>query len=204
MNEKRHSAKNHEWEHTSCITSSKPAFLLDLSSRLLPFTLQIDSYSDSKWQKIRTWERSGTNITSGNPTITLFQQIKEFIDAFLKDSLHVRVKLDNGTTFIGPMTRQFIREDTHSFIFKYGKEAQEGWTMLAQISSAPMSDNKLKKLQDFVDTLTSVQAESGTILDMFNPIIEFVYGLQEAVASVSYPSIAVTPIAIYRELNSLR
>ena len=76
--------------------------------------------------------------------------------------------------------------------------------MLAQISSAPMSDNKLKKLQDFVDTLTSVQAESGTILDMFNPIIEFVYGLQEAVASVSYPSIAVTPIAIYRELNSLR
>jgi hypothetical protein len=155
-------------------------------------------------QNLNRQQRRAGAVVPQDPTAVIFEQIKQIIDAFMKDSLHVRIKLLNGTTFVGPMSRQFLREETHSFIFKYGREAQEGWTMLAQISSAPASDNKLKKLQDFVDTLTSVQSNASTVVDAFNPVVEFVYGLQEAMASVSYPSIAVTPIAIYRELNSLR
>lgn len=64
----------------------------------------------------RQQRRAGVSEVAVNPTLTIFQQIKEIIDAFMKDSLHVRIKLPNGTTFVGPMTRQFLREDTNSFI----------------------------------------------------------------------------------------
>ena len=162
--------------------------------------------TDTNQQSLNRQQRRAAGITTKptNPTKELIKQISDFINDFMKDLLLIRVALSNGATFVGPISKQFLREETSSIIFKYGREAQEGWTMLAQISSTPTSGNKMGELQDFVNTLTTAQQNTSTVIDMLNPMVEFVYGLQEAVASVSYPSIAVTPIAVYRELIELK
>lgn len=151
-------------------------------------------------------QRRAAGITAKptNSTKELIKQISDFMNDFMKDILLVRIKQASGITFIGPVTRQFLREETSSLIFKYGREAQQEWSMLAQISSTPTSKDKLGGFQDFLNTLSTNPQDKGTILDTFNPMIEAVYGLQEAVASASYPSIAVTPISVYRELGKIK
>ncbi len=120
----------------------------------------------------------------------------------MEDGLQVRLKQSADVLFIGPMSRKFLREEIQSIIFKYGSGPQENWTMLAQISYAPTeNDNKLAALSNIKLTNTT---NPNTAVDVLSPMIEVLNTLQEAMVSVSYPVIAVTPIAIYRELNSLR
>lgn len=51
---------------------------------------------------------------------------------------------------------------------------------------------------------TSMPDGVRTVTDAINIMVEIINGLQEAVSSVSYPAIAVTPIALYHELSSLK
>lgn len=131
-------------------------------------------------------------------------QIKKFIDGFFKDLLLIKLVAPQGSSFVGPLSKKFLREDLTSIIFKYGSQMQEEWTMLAQISSIPTSDNKLESFQDRMSKAVAINQQESTAIDTLDPIIEALYGLQETMASVSQPALAVTPIAIYRELSSLR
>ena len=42
--------------------------------------------------------------------------------------------------------------------------------------------------------------EMNTALDAIDPLVDILSAFQTAIASVSYPAIAVKPIAVYREI----
>lgn len=134
------------------------------------------------------------------------QQMWTLVDAFMGDSLQVRLKCPGDIIFAGTLSREFLRENTRDLIFKYGGKPQVSWSMLAQICQVTEPSNKLGALTQLMQDFPGVpgQAGIGTTTDVINPIVELLNAFQEAMASVSYPAIAVTPIALYRELESLR
>jgi hypothetical protein len=125
------------------------------------------------------------------------------MDTFMGDSIQVRLKYSNTISFAGLLSPQFLREKTNDFIFKYGGKPQDKWVMLAQISQVTEPSNKLNALIQ-TDFPKLNQQDFSTFTDFLNPVIDVLNMFQEAIASVSYPDISVTPIALYRELESLR
>jgi hypothetical protein len=136
----------------------------------------------------------------------VIQQMWTLVDAFMGDSLQVRLKCSGDIIFAGTLSREFLRESTRDLIFKYGGKPQEGWSMLAQVCQVTEPSNKLGTLSRLMQDFPGVAGQDsiGTTTDVINPIVEMLNAFQEAMASVSYPAIAVTPIALYRELESLR
>lgn len=132
------------------------------------------------------------------------QEIWLLVDALMGDSVQVRLKIPNDTIFAGPLTREYLRENTRDLIFKYGGKPQEGWAMLAQISQITEPLDKIKAMSNLTENLSNLEMdEVSTFSDMINPMVELLNVFQEAMASVSYPAVAVTPIALYRELDGL-
>lgn len=126
-----------------------------------------------------------------------------FAEAAMGDGVQIRMKRSEDLLFVGAIDREFLRETTRDFIFKYGGKPQTGWVMLAQIAQITTQTDKRSLLKD-AQTNTQMQLDpfaSGT--DAINIVLEQVNLFQELLASVSFPSIAVTPIAIYRELQAV-
>jgi hypothetical protein len=133
------------------------------------------------------------------------QQIWTLVDAFMGDSLQVRLISSGDIVFVGTLSREFLRESTRDLIFKYGGKPQKGWSMLAQVCQVTEPSNKLGTLSQLMQDFSGLPEQAiGSTTDVINPIVELLNAFQEAMASVSYPAIAVTPIALYRELESLR
>lgn len=142
------------------------------------------------------------------PAVSGLQQVRQFMDTFMGDTLLARALHPSGLTFTGPLVRTSLREDIRHYILKRGGAPQEGWAMLGQVSLIPDAMSKLVALSTAANTLAqdfeAMRENPNTALDMLNLAIGPLYQLQEAIASISYPAIAITPIAIYRELGSLR
>ncbi len=142
------------------------------------------------------------------PTMSAFQQMRQFMDAFMGDVVLARALDSTGLIFVGPLIRASLREDIRHYILKRGGTAQEGWAMLGQVSLIPDETSKLAALAAASTVLTgdmeSATQNASTALDLLTTVIQPMYKMQEAIASISYPAIAVTPIAIYRELGKLR
>lgn len=141
------------------------------------------------------------NIT--DPRMEAIKQIAELINTFMGDSIQIRLKYSDEISFAGLLSPQFLRENTYDFIFKYGGKPQNDWVILAQISQVTAPSHKLNALQK-VNFPKFTPQEFSTFTDILNPIISILNMFQEAIASVSYPDIAVTPIAVFRELDRLR
>lgn len=137
----------------------------------------------------------------------VIKQIWAFVEALMGDSLQVRLKRSEGLVFSGTLSREYLRERTRDLIFKYGGQPQTGWTMLAQVSQVTIPDNKLDALNERVRTLPGTKPDEvgfSSVSDVVNTIVEVLNAFQEAMASVSYPAIAVTPVAVFRELKPFR
>lgn len=137
----------------------------------------------------------------------VIKQMWTFVEALMGDSLQVRLRRSEVLVFSGTLSREYLRERTRDLIFKYGGQPQTGWTMLAQVSQVTIPDNKLGALSELLQTLPGIKPDEGefsSVTDVLNPIVEVLNAFQEAMASVSYPAIAVTPVAVFRELESLR
>lgn len=136
----------------------------------------------------------------------VIQQMWKLVDVLMGDSVQVRLKCSNGIIFAGPLSREFLRENTRDLIFKYGGKPQEGWSMLAQVCQVTEPSDKLSAFARQTESLPEMfrQGSFSTAADSINFVVEYLNVFQEAMASVSYPAIAVTPIALYREIESLR
>lgn len=132
------------------------------------------------------------------------QKIWMFVGAIMGESVQLRFKHSDDVVFVGTLERSFLREKARDFIFKYGGIPRTGWTMLAQIGQITEPENKLGKLQQIVAKTSIQQSSSSTTTDIVNGLVEILNAFQESLASVSYPDIAVTPIAVYRELQGTR
>jgi len=119
------------------------------------------------------------------------------IDTFYQDAMRVRITNEQDCGFIGPLSRQHLREDLSNLIYKYGSNPEGEWTMLAEVSRIPLPGESLE------GTLNQELAleEGDSISNLFNKMITVFNILQELFGSVSYPEVAVSPIAVYREIN---
>lgn len=151
-------------------------------------------------------KKSGVSKTQISPQ-RMDQSLKNFIafiDGFMGDVIHVRLSCSNSIILIGPVNREYLRERIRDLIFKYGGKPREGWKMLAQINQVTMPFNKLASLSEMSSNIPNFsEMDIQTLSDILNPIIQVLNVFQEAIASVSYPAISVTPIALYRELENV-
>lgn len=131
------------------------------------------------------------------------KQMKEMntvIDSYFKDSIRVKITNAQGCEFIGPLAREHLREDIRDLIYKYSSAPEGEWVMLADIARVPSPDNSEEEaIMERMEEIDggSVSSQMGKALGMLN-------GFQELFGSVSYPEVAVSPIAVYREINSGR
>jgi hypothetical protein len=120
------------------------------------------------------------------------------IDTFYQDAIRVKITNQQDCNFIGPLSREHLREDIRALIYKYGSQPEDEWTMLAQVSRIPRPDHSPE------DALNAAMAAEGSVSasEQFDQILDVFNGFQELIGSVSYPNIAVSPIAVYREINT--
>lgn len=137
--------------------------------------------------------------------VDAIQQLSTLVDAMMGDTVQVRLNYSDNISFAGPLSREYLREGTRDLIFKYGGKPQPGWAMLAQISQVTEPSNKINAITEMTKSFSNIGNNSfGSLTDILSPLVEILNTLQEAIASVSYPTIAVTPIALYRELGGLK
>jgi hypothetical protein len=149
--------------------------------------------------------QAGQKQKSTGKSTRALKDMWALVDAFMGDAIHIRLSCSDQLLLVGPVLREYLRERTRDLIFKYGGKPREGWSLLAQINQVTEPFNKLASLAQLTTNLSG-PSDLGplTLTDMLNPVIEVLNVFQEALASVSYPAISITPIALYRELDSVR
>lgn len=91
---------------------------------------------------------------------------------------------------VGNLLLHYLRDNPRDIILKYGTAPVSEWVMFGQIAAIPPKDHTPFKLENFFG------AEIDTALEnVFGAFRE----IEKMALSISYPEIAVTPIAIYRE-----
>jgi hypothetical protein len=147
------------------------------------------SDNSSKGQKNRK------NINKKNEHF-LQKDIKKSIQTVLENFYKDRVVIKNvpfsehpNFRFVGTLNQSYLRESIENIIFKYGTAPRDEWYMLAQIASIPNSDNAELDI-----SFNQNELEQG-----MQTVFDALRGLETAGLSISFPEIAVTPIAIYRQ-----
>ncbi len=126
------------------------------------------------------------------------KEMTTVIDTFFKDAIRVKITNTRGCEFIGPLAREHLREDIRDLIYKYGSAPEGEWVMLADVSRVPSPEDSeeeaiMERLEE-ADSGGSVSSQIGRAMPMLN-------AFQELFGSVSYPEVAVSPVAVYREIN---
>ncbi|CAA9493018.1 MAG: hypothetical protein AVDCRST_MAG25-3468 [uncultured Rubrobacteraceae bacterium] len=125
------------------------------------------------------------------------KEMTTVIDSFFKDSIRVKITNPQGCEFIGPLAREHLREDIRDLIYKYSSAPEGEWVMLADIARVPdPEDSEEEALMERLEAVDggSVSSQMGKAMGMLNVF-------QELFGSVAYPEVAVSPIAVYREID---
>jgi hypothetical protein len=151
-------------------------------------------------QQWRHQERQGQRLIQQSDESNL-GQMGEFISMFRGDAVQIAMVNSQETKFIGLLSRAHLREDIRSLIFKYGSEPQGTWTMLSHITRIPEPGWSLQDMGKWNELFgEGGSGEFASVNDMFEFLLSKLNVLQEFVGSVTYPSIAVSPVAVYREV----
>jgi hypothetical protein len=121
------------------------------------------------------------------------KHLRKVLDLFVKDRLVIKIRPADefpALQFAGPLSDQWLRESRDHIRFKYGASPYEPWNVFAQIATIPQEARK---------NTFEPSYKSGNPLDLaFEQVFAPVSDL-DAFFQVTYPEIAITPIAIYRE-----
>lgn len=158
----------------------------------------------------RQMQKSGQNVIGGVATASESGQqhemnqtmaaLKTLVEVFLKGVIQLRVANPSGTTFIGTLDRQHLREDLRSLIFKYGSRPQANWHMLCQVARVTTPADTALDAEHAFDT---TDQEPQSVSEVMDGLSTMMNALQELVIAVEYPYVLVSPIAVYRELQPL-
>jgi hypothetical protein len=113
-------------------------------------------------------------------------------DVFYKDRIVIKIRpLEDSPvgTFAGVLRPEFLREPIDTIVYKYGPAPARPWRMLAQVASIPRDGQ-----QTAAPPKTGGEIEQS-MMSVFDTMKE----VQAQMQSVSFPEIAVAPIALYRE-----
>jgi hypothetical protein len=131
------------------------------------------------------------------------RNLEVIISAFFKDTIRVRVTSYEGSSYIGPLSREHFREDRRNLIYKHGSQPKGDWSMLAEISRRPSHTespgNRLKQLMGSEQSPQEQQNSSPS--EMINDLVDRFDAFQELIDSASILDVHVSPIAIYREVH---
>ena len=127
---------------------------------------------------------------------------KVMIDTFYRDAIRVHVTSPQGCRFIGPLIREHLRDDIQALIYKHGSRPKGEWNMLAEVTRIPLPGEAteaamMKQLMEIGDSAFDQSSPS----DQIDQLVAMFNVFQESIGSVSYPDIAVSPVAVYREVN---
>ena len=128
------------------------------------------------------------------------KQMKEMstvIDSYFKDLIRVKITNAQGCEFVGPLAREHLREDIRDLIYKYSSTPEGEWVMLADIARVP--DPEASEEEAIIERMEEV--DGGTVSNQMGKALGTIIGFQELFGSVSYPEVAVSPIAVYREIS---
>jgi hypothetical protein len=128
------------------------------------------------------------------------KQMKEMstvIDTFFKDTIRVNITNAQDCEFVGPLAREHLREDIRDLIYKYSSAPPGEWVMLANIARVP--DPEDSEEEAILERL--VEVGEGSVARQMGQAMSMLYAFQELFGSVSYPEVAVSPIAVYREID---
>ena len=126
-----------------------------------------------------------------------FRESKELLETFFKDAIRVRITNAQGCRFIGPLTRNHLRENIRDLIYKHGSNPKGDWLMLAEISRIP-APGQTEESMDVLEEASESSAVSGNLDSIARALNKF----QDFLGSAAYPDVVVSPIAVYREINS--
>ncbi|MBQ4843324.1 hypothetical protein M5E03_18650 [Bacillus safensis] len=124
------------------------------------------------------------------------KDIKMSIQTFLENFYKDRVVIKNipfvespNFRFVGTLNQSYLRESIENIIYKYGTAPHEEWFMFAQIASIPTNE---QKEVDISFNQNDLENGMQTVFDALRDI-------EKVGLSITFPEIAVTPIAIYRQ-----
>jgi hypothetical protein len=126
----------------------------------------------------------------------IMKDLRVVIDTFYKDTMRVRITNTEDCGFIGPLAREHLREDIRNLIYKHGSNPSGEWAMLAEITRIPLRGESQKEIVGETEA-----APEDSVSNMFDQMISSFNSLQEYLGSASYPDIAVSPVAVYREIH---
>jgi hypothetical protein len=128
------------------------------------------------------------------------KQMKEMntvIDTFFKDTIRVNITNAQRCEFVGPLAREHLREDIRDLIYKYSSAPPGEWVMLANIARVPDPDDSEEEA--IIERLGEVR--EGSVARQMGQAMGMLNAFQELLGWVSYPEVAVSPIAVYREID---
>jgi len=102
------------------------------------------------------------------------------------------VGTDSAPYLLGRLNKNYLQYDRETLLFQYGTEPNQKWTIVGQISTIP--DEKETTVEE-----PQLKGEYN-MLDMEN-MMEYILKIMVSTGlkfSVSYPSIGIIPLAIYR------
>lgn len=127
---------------------------------------------------------------------SLPKETKKALQTMLENFYKDRIVIKNipftdmsNFRFVGTLNQSYLRESIENIIYKYGTAPKDKWYMFAQIASIP--DTKKNEI-DISFNHNELEKGMQTVFDALRDI-------EKAGLSISFPEIAVTPIAIYRQ-----
>jgi hypothetical protein len=149
--------------------------------------------SEGKTKKDKARLRRQAEDSMNLPDKKVIDNVAEMFERFYGASVTIKVwPLPNATdcVFVCRLNKSYLRDSIEDLNFKFGANPEDDWVLIAQIARIPNQDHS-----HFSDP-TSVSSDdiNKAVEKMFDASAFFV-----DVASVKYPYISVTPLAIYRE-----
>jgi hypothetical protein len=130
-----------------------------------------------------------------------FRESSVMMETFYKDAIRARITSPQGCGFIGPLAREHLRDNIRDLIYKHGSRPKGEWTMLAEISRVPLPEDSSEETMNMVMQQAQL-TEEGSVSNLIEKVLAVLNAFQEFIGSASYPDIAVSPIAVYREVDT--
>ena len=123
------------------------------------------------------------------------KSISRFINTMYKGIISLKIYptgTDSIPYLLGRLNKNYLQYDRENLLFQYGTEPNQKWTIVGQISSIP--DEK-------VVTVEEPQLKDEYNMPDMENMMEYLLKMMVTTGlkfSVSYPSIGIIPLAIYR------
>ena len=165
---------------------------------------QLKSVSNPK-ERGRRVQAAAAQMLGGESALDGVRRIGEFMDVFLAGQISIRQfacgvdqpKLGFSGMLLG--RPGYLQEEREALFAKYGSTVTP-WTVVSQVASAPDASSRRTALELGELVNASDQVDRATVEDAASQLMELFESIGVA-EGPAYPSIAVTPLAVFREFT---